>query len=234
MPDDRRPRLLKLSGEALGTPEAAFHHPEIDRVGAEIVAGQADGPVAVVVGGGNIVRGASLKDICADPARGDYMGMLATLINAVALKDAIERAGGRCEVMAPHEVPNVAQRYDRERARNRLATGSVVVFGGGTGHPFFTTDTAAALRAAEIGAAVLLKATTVDGVYDSDPAENPDARRFDEVSFDECLGGRFAVMDMAAFSLCRDQAVPIRVFDMRAAGAVRQALGKTPPGTLVR
>jgi uridylate kinase len=227
---------LKLSGEALaGGGAATFDAAEIDRVCRELVSGaRGTAPVAVVVGGGNIVRGVDLKGRAADPTRGDYMGMLATLINALALKDGIERAGGRCEVQAPYAVPNVARAFDREAVATHLAAGTIVVFGGGTGHPFFTTDTAAALRAAEIGAGELLKGSKVDGVYSADPKKDPKAKRFDTLTFDQALEGRYGVMDLAAFELCRDRGVDIRVFDMTAPGAIAAALGPNPPGTLVR
>jgi uridylate kinase len=229
-----RPRLLKLSGEALGGGTGVFDQKEVDRVCAELVSGARGGaPVAVVVGGGNIVRGIDLKGRSTDPTRGDYMGMLATLINSLALRDGIERAGGACEVMAPYAVPNVARAYDRAAAVAALAAGTIVVFGGGTGHPFFTTDTTAALRAAEIGAGELLKGSKVDGIYSADPKKDPSAKRFDSLTFDQALAGRYGVMDLAAFELCRDRGVSIRVFDMTRPGAIAAALGPTPPGTLV-
>ncbi len=235
MDTSKRPRLLKLSGEALsGSSEGILDQRELDRVCAEVVAGASAGaPVAIVVGGGNIMRGADLKVRSSDPTRGDYMGMLATLINALALKDGIERAGGRCEVMAPQAIANVARAYDRQQAMTWLAAGVIVVFGGGTGHPFFTTDTAAALRAAEIGAAELIKGSKVDGIYSSDPKKDPKAKRFDVLTFDQAVEGRFGVMDLTAFTLCRDHDVSIRVFDMTKPGAITAALGPNPPGTLV-
>jgi uridylate kinase len=230
-----RPRLLKLSGEALaGTGDGVLDARVVDRVCGELVAGARGGsPVAVVVGGGNILRGAELKGRSADPTRGDYMGMLATLINSLALRDGIERAGARCEVVAPQTIANVAKCYDRQQVVSWLASGTIVVFGGGTGHPFFTTDTAAALRAAEIGASELLKGSKVDGIYSADPKLDAQANRFDFLTFDEALAGRYGVMDLAAFELCRDRAVNIRVFDMTAPGGIAAALGADPPGTLV-
>jgi uridylate kinase len=142
-------------------------------------------------------------------------------------------AGGRCEIMAPHAVPNVAHRYDRSRALSLLADGVLVVFGGGTGHPFFTTDTAAALRAAEIDAEVLLKGSKVDGIYSADPKRDPLAKRLERLSFQQALDGRYGVMDLAAFELCRDRGINIRVFDMTTPGGITAALGPNPPGTLV-
>ncbi len=228
-----RPRLLKLSGEALGGEDGIFDHAVLARIASELVGGAQSHPVAVVVGGGNILRGATFAHAAHDPTRGDYMGMLATLINSLALRDAIERVGGRCEVMAPYAVPNVAVAYDRARAIALITEGVVVVFGGGTGHPFFTTDTAAALRAAEIGAGELLKGSKVDGVYSADPRRDPTAKRFERLSFQQAIDGRYAVMDLAAFELCRARGVDIRVFDMTVPGAISGALGPTPPGTLV-
>jgi uridylate kinase len=161
------------------------------------------------------------------------MGMLATLINAVMLRDGLERAGARARVFAPHAVANVAERYERDAVVAALAGGAVVVFGGGTGQPFLTTDTCAALRAAQIGAGELLKASTVDGVYSADPRRDPAAHRFDRLTFDQAVEGRYGVMDAAAFALCREQRIPIRIFDGRAPGALAAVFGAQPPGTLV-
>lgn len=229
----RRPRLLKLSGEALEAKDGILDLAVIDRVCAELLAGAKLAPVAVVVGGGNILRGAELKSRAANPVRGDYMGMLATLINSLALCDGIERQGGTCQVVAPHAIPNVAHQYDRAQVLAWLAAGTVVVFGGGTGHPFFTTDTTAALRAAEINAGELLKGSKVDGIYTADPKKDPTARRLDRLTFDQAVDGRYGVMDAAAFALCRDHRIAIRVFDMTAPGAIAAALGPNPPGTVV-
>jgi uridylate kinase len=229
----RRPRLLKLSGEALAASDGILDPAIIDRVCAELLAGARLAPVAVVVGGGNILRGAELKARAADPVRGDYMGMLATLINSLALCDGIERQGGACKVVAPHGIPNVAHQYDRAQVLAWLAAGTLVVFGGGTGHPFFTTDTTAALRAAEIGAAELLKGSKVDGIYTADPKKDPAARPLERLTFDQAVDGRYGVMDAAAFAICRDQRVAIRVFDMTAPGSIAAALGPNPPGTVV-
>lgn len=228
-----KPRLLKLSGEALGADDGIFDYVVVDRVCSELVEGGRHQPVAVVIGGGNILRGATTKGRSSDPTRGDYMGMLATLINALALAEGIERAGGRSLVVGPHAVPNVCVAYDRSRVLEALAEGRIVVFGGGTGHPFFTTDTTAALRAAEIGATELLKGSKVDGIYTADPKKDPSAKRFDVLTYDQALEGRFAVMDTAAFVLCRDHRIFIRVFDMTKPGQISAALGANPPGTLV-
>jgi uridylate kinase len=228
------PVLLKLSGEALkGVSDGVFDRSLVDRFAAEIYAASAAGVrVAVVVGGGNILRGRDLGQTV-DPTRGDHMGMLATLINALALRDGIERAGGRAEVVGPHAIPQVCHGFRRDQVLAWLDAGTVVVFGGGSGHPFFSTDTAAALRAAEIGASVVLKASGVDGVYSADPRKDPTARRFERLSFDDAIAGRYAVMDLTAFALCRERDIPIRIFDGRPAGALRSALGPDPQGTLV-
>ncbi|GDY13728.1 uridylate kinase [Planctomycetota bacterium] len=228
------PRLLKLSGEALGTAEAVFDHAVVERVCGELAGAVAAGArAAIVVGGGNILRGASVKARLRVPTRGDDMGMLATLINAVMLKDALERAGAAAVVVAPHAIPGIAAVFDQDAVNRHLAAGTVIVFGGGTGHPFFTTDTAAALRAAQIGADELLKASTIDGVYTADPKRDPSARRLDRLSFDEAIAKRYGVMDLAAFALCRESKVAVRVFDMRTPGAIAAAFGTQPPGTLV-
>jgi uridylate kinase len=228
-----RPRLLKLSGEALAAGGDAIHDPAtVDRVAREVLDGLATGPVAIVVGGGNIMRGGGMRQ-AADPTRGDRQGMLATLINALALQDALERAGGRCAVHGPYAVPNVCCAFDRALALQQLAAGTVVVFGGGTGHPWFTTDTAAALRAAEIGAEAVLKGSKVDGIYTADPRKDPTATRIPRLTYEAALAGRYGVMDLAAFELCRQAGVAIRVFDMTAAGSISAALGPNPPGTLV-
>jgi uridylate kinase len=229
-----RPRLLKLSGEALQGRDGILDWQTVERVCAELLTGLQRGPIAVVVGGGNIMRGAEMHGRNAgDPTRGDYMGMLATLINSLALKEGIERQGGRAEVVAPHFIPNVCHQYNRAQVMAWLASGMVVIFGGGTGHPFFTTDTTAALRATEIGAAELLKGSKVDGIYTADPKKVANAKRFDFLTFDQAVEGRYAVMDATAFPICRDHHVTIRVFDMTVPGAIAAALGPNPPGTLV-
>jgi len=230
-----RPRLLKLSGEALGGTDGIFDPLAVARVCAEVVTGVAasSAGLGIVVGGGNIIRGNALKRGAIDPTRGDYMGMLGTLINSLALKDGIERQGGRAEIMAPHAMPNVALAYERARALTLIADGVVLIFGGGTGHPFFTTDTAAALRAAEIGAGELLKGSKVDGVYSADPKSDRQARRFSTLTFQQALDGRYGVMDLAAFELCKERGISIRVFDMTVAGSITAALGSHPPGTLI-
>ncbi|MBA3708584.1 MAG: uridine monophosphate kinase [Planctomycetes bacterium] len=233
-PNASRPRLLKLSGEVLGGSDGPLNGSEIRRICAELVSGARGGaPLALVIGGGNILRGATVRDGAADPTRGDYMGMLGTCINGLALKDGIEVLGGRCETVGPQAIANVCRAYDRQQTLSWLRDGVIVVFVGGTGHPFLTTDTAAALRAAEIGAGELLKGSKVDGIYSADPKKDPTAKRFESLSFQQAIDGRYAVMDIAAFELCRDQRIDIRVFDMTAAGTIAAALGPKPPGTLV-
>jgi uridylate kinase len=232
-PSTPRPRLLKLSGEALGAATETFDVRELARVCREVLSGVARAPVGLVIGGGNIVRGNEFRSHANDPTRGDYMGMLATMINALALRDGIERLGGHCEVVGPHPIPNVCRQYERAQVQAWLGQGVVVVFGGGTGHPFLTTDTAAALRAAEIGASELLKGSKVDGIYTADPKKVTDAKRFDFLTFDQAVEGRYGVMDQAAFAICREQRINIRVFDMTAAGGISAALGPHPPGTVV-
>jgi uridylate kinase len=226
--------LLKLSGEALkGETDGIHDEQELQRVCGELVTAARQVEVAVVVGGGNIVRGAPLAEGATDPTRGHYMGMLATMINGLALRAGIEAAGGRCTVVAPIGYPNVARQYQREEVVADLAAGVIVVFAGGTGHPFFTTDTTAALRAAEIGADAVLKGSNVDGVYSADPRKDPSATRYERLSFDEAIAKRLAVMDLTAFTMCRDHGIDIRVFDMREAGSIEAACGDDPPGTLV-
>ncbi len=229
-----RPRLLKLSGEVFGGPGGVLDPGAIQRICVELDTGVRGAPVAVVVGGGNILRGASVRTGSSDPTCGDYIGMLGTLINGLALKEGLARLGRRCEVMAPQGIANVARTYDRQQALSWLAEGVILVFAGGTGHPFLTTDTAAALRAAEIGAGELLKGSKVDGIYSADPKKDPTAKRFDTMTYQQAIDGRFAVMDLSAFELCRDRDISIRVFDMTAPGTIAAALGPHPPGTLVR
>ena len=230
----RRTLLLKISGEALKAADGILDAGILARVCAEIAGAVQHGKrIGMVVGGGNIVRGASLSAGAADPTAGDYMGMLATLINAIALREGLLAAGCRAVVVGPHAIPNVCAGYQRAAVLAELAAGAVVVFGGGTGHPFLTTDTTAALRGAEIGADEVLKASNVAGVYDRDPRKDPAAKLFASLSFDQCLAGRYAVMDQTAFTLCRDRKLPIRVFDMHPPGAIAAALGDQPPGTLI-
>jgi uridylate kinase len=219
MKQAKRPKysriLLKLSGEALGGPEGLNISPEaVQNMAAQIREVRDLGvQVVLVVGGGNIFRGLSGSKRGIERATGDYMGMLATLINALALQDALEKLGVPTRVQSAISMAQVAEPFIRRRAVRHLEKGRVVIFGGGTGNPYFSTDTAAALRANEIGAEVVLKATKVDGIYDSDPKENPKAKRYAQIRYAEALQKQLKVMDSTAFSLCMDNKMPIIVFD---------------------
>ena len=228
--------ILKLSGEALREPGSTDNiSPEIvDRIAREIrEAVHAGLQLGIVCGGGNFWRGASASARGMDRATADYVGMLATVMNALALQGALEHHGVRCIVQSAIEMTNVAETFIRRKAERHLDEGFVVIFAAGTGSPFFSTDTTAALRASEMSADVILKATMVDGVYDSDPKKNPDAVRYETVTFQECLGKRLKVMDATAFSLCMDNHVPIIVFDLAPHGNLARALRSEPIGTLV-
>ena len=229
--------VLKLSGESFADPELKYgiDPKTVDRIATEIAEVHAEGcEIAIVVGGGNIFRGISAAAESMDRANADYMGMLATVINALALRDAVERAGAPVRVQTAISIQQVAETYIRLRAIRHLEKGRVVVFAGGTGNPFFTTDTAAALRAAEIGADVMLKATRVDGVYDDDPERNPGARLFSELSYMQVLSDGLTVMDSTAITMCMDNALPIRVFSQVEPGNIARAVRGDPVGTLVR
>ncbi len=238
-PDPIKPKykrvLLKLSGEALGgeagtgiCPEVVHHMAgqirEVRELGVQIV---------VVVGGGNIFRGLSGSVRGTERATGDYMGMLATVINALALQDALEKQGVPTRVQSAITMAQVAEPFIRRRAVRHLEKGRVVIFGGGTGNPYFSTDTAAALRANEIAAEVVLKATKVDGIYDSDPKKNPDARRFSQITYQEALQRRLQVMDTTAFSLCMDNRMPIIVFNFSQPHSIRRVVLGETIGTVV-
>jgi uridylate kinase len=233
----RRPRrvLLKLSGEGLCLPGGSGYDPGALRgLAAEIAALPAAGvSCAVVVGGGNLVRGRDLPPDAVDRTVADAAGMLATLANALVLAEAVRNAGTPARALAAVPVPDVAPSFRAGEARALLAAGTVVVIGGGTGRPWFTTDTAAALRALEVGAQVLLKATQVDGVYDRDPRKDPAARRFASLTYGEALDRRLEVMDRTAFTLCEENALPVRVFALRPAGNLLRAARGEPVGTLV-
>jgi uridylate kinase len=234
-PSAYRRILLKLSGEALmGRGDYGIDPDVLARIATEIKEVRAlDVSVGVVIGGGNIFRGAGLARSGMDRVTGDHMGMLATLINALALQDALERVGAHARVMSALSIHEVCEDYIRRRAIRHLEKGRVTIFAAGTGNPFFTTDTAAALRAIEIGADVLVKATKVDGVYTADPKKHAGATRYDRLSFDKVINDRLDVMDATAVVMCRENKVPIRVFDLHADGAlVRLARGE-PVGTLV-
>ena len=234
-PDEYRRVLLKLSGEALmGDLDYGIEPSVIQRIAAEIATAQKTGvEIAIVIGGGNIFRGAGLARAGMDRVTGDYMGMLATVMNALAIQDALESAGIFARVMSALQINEVCEDYIRRRAVRHLEKGRVVILAAGTGNPFFTTDTAASLRAIEIGADVLLKATKVDGVYDADPVGNPDAVRYETVSFDTVLTDKLSVMDATAIVMCRDNDLPLRVFDLTRPDALVHAMSGAEVGTLV-
>jgi len=227
--------LLKLSGEALGGQGRANICPEAVHGMAEQIreVRELDVQVVVVVGGGNIFRGLSGSERGIERATGDYMGMLATVINALALQDALEKIGVPTRVQSAIAMSQVAEPFIRRRAVRHLEKGRVVIFGGGTGNPYFSTDTAAALRANEIGAEVILKATKVDGIYDRDPQKNPKAKRFAQISYLEALKKQLKVMDSTAFSLCMDNKMPIIVFDLFKPHNLRRVVLGEKVGTLV-
>jgi len=227
--------LLKLSGEALLGKEDYGIDPEmIHRIAVEIGdVTRSNIQIAVVIGGGNIFRGAGLAESGIDRVTGDHMGMLATVINSLALQDAMEGIGIDARVMSAISVHDVCEDYIRRRAIRHLEKGRVVICAGGTGNPFFTTDTAAALRAIEIGADIVLKATKVDGVFSADPALDANAELFDELSYDRVIESKFGVMDANAVVLCRDQGMPIRVFSVFEEGNLGRLIKGEAIGTLV-
>jgi len=227
--------LLKLSGEALlGKEDYGIDPDIIHRIAVEISDVTRLGiQVAVVIGGGNIFRGAGLAESGIDRVTGDHMGMLATVVNALALQDALESINADARVMSAVSVHDVCEDYIRRRAIRHLEKGRVVICAGGTGNPFFTTDTAAALRAIEIGADIVLKATKVDGVYSADPVKDPSAVRFDQLGYDQVIESKLGVMDANAIVLCRGQAMPIRVFNVFDEGNLVRIMQGEPIGTLV-
>lgn len=227
--------LIKLSGEALGgqgdsgisieaVHETALQIAEVRELGVE---------VTLVVGGGNIFRGLAGSEKGIERATGDYMGMLATIINALALQDALEKHGVPTRVQSAITMSQVAEPFIRRRAVRHMEKGRVVIFGGGTGNPFFSTDTAAALRANEVGAEVILKATKVDGIYDSDPKKNPKAKRFEQITYIDALQRQLKVMDSTAFSLCMDNKMPIIVFDLFKEHNLKRVVMGEKVGTIV-
>jgi uridylate kinase len=228
--------LLKLSGEALmGDDAYGINQDVLARMCAEIGAVvRAGTELAVVIGGGNIFRGMTASGAMGmDRATADYMGMLATVMNALALQDALRHNGLSARVQSALKIEQVVEPYIRPKALRYLEEGKVVIFAAGTGNPFFTTDTAAALRGAEIGAEVVLKATKVDGIYTADPNKDPTATRFDRISFDTAIQRDLRVMDATAFALCRDQRLPIRVFSLFKEGALARIIRGEDEGTLV-
>ncbi len=227
--------LLKLSGEALmGDDAFGINRATIGNMVGDIAqVVKAGVEVAVVIGGGNIFRGVAGSTAGMDRATADYMGMLATIMNALALQDAMKHAGLTARVQSALRVDQVAEPYIRPKALRYLEEGKVVIFAAGTGNPFFTTDTAAALRGAEIEAQVVLKATKVDGIYSADPKKDPKATRYGTISFDEAIAKNLQVMDATAFALCRDQKLPIKVFSIFKPGALMRVVQGEDEGTLV-
>ncbi len=227
--------LLKLSGEALMGGDEYGIDPEIVRgIAAQIAAGKQDGTeIAVVVGGGNIFRGLAASARGMDRSTGDYMGMLATVMNGLAVQDALEQADCPTRVMSAIAMNEICEPYIRRRAVRHLEKGRVVVMVAGTGNPYFTTDTAATLRAVEVHAAVILKATRVDGVYDADPEKHPDARRYSEIGYTDLLSNRLQALDATAVSLAMDNEMPIVVFDMTVPGNITRAIAGERIGTLI-
>lgn len=226
--------LLKLSGEALGVEGVGIDPKVLDRTALEI--GQLVGigiQVGLVIGGGNLFRGAALSAAGLDRVTGDHMGMLATVMNALAMRDALERANIQTVVMSSIPMSGVVEHYDRRLAIRHLQDGDVVIFSAGTGNPFFTTDSAACLRGIEIEADVVLKATKVDGVYSADPVTNPDAVRYDEITYDKVLEDQLGVMDLTAICLARDHGMPLRVFKLDKQDALLNAVVSDHEGTLV-
>jgi len=227
--------LLKLGGEALAGPSGFGIDPtEVESLASRVKEVHATGvEVAVVIGAGNLWRGKQGLERGMDRATADYMGMLGTMMNALSLMDALERDGVLTRVMSAIEMRAIAEPYIRRRAIRHLEKGRVVIFGAGTGNPFFSTDTAAALRATEIEAQVVIKATKVDGVYTADPKKDPSATRYASVSFDEAIAKNLQVLDATAFALCRDQKLPIKVFSIFKPGALRRVVMGEDEGTLV-
>ncbi|HEX7130527.1 MAG TPA: UMP kinase [Rhodanobacteraceae bacterium] len=227
--------LLKLSGEALmGELDYGIDPQVIGRLAEEILEVRAAGVlIGVVIGGGNIFRGAGLAAAGMDRVTGDHMGMLATVMNALAMQDAIEKRGGFARVMSAISIHDVCEDFIRRRAVRHIEKGRIVLFAAGTGNPFFTTDSAAALRAIEVGADLLLKATKVDGVYNADPKKRKDAKRFEHVTYDEVIARNLQVMDTAAIALCRDNRIPLRIYDMTRPGNLMRIMKGEAVGTLV-
>lgn len=227
--------LLKLSGEALmGDLDYGIDENMLARVAEEVAEVVNMGvEVALVIGGGNIFRGAGLVASGIDRVAGDHMGMLATVMNSLAMQDALEKKGMSCRVMSAIKINRMCEEYVQRRAVRHLEKGRVVIFAAGIGNPFFTTDTAGCLRAVEIGADIVLKATKVNGVYDSDPAKNPDAKRYETLTFDEVLDKNLQVMDATAIVLCRDNNLPLRIFNLNDIGSLPATMKDMKIGTNV-
>lgn len=228
--------LLKLSGESLmGDNNYGLDPKIIEQYATDIKVLIDQGvQVAVVIGGGNIYRGMNEKETGIERAQGDYMGMLATVINGIAMQSMLEKVGVQTRLQSAIKMDQVAEPFIRRRAIRHLEKGRVVIFGAGTGNPYFTTDTAGSLRAVEINADAILKGTRVDGIYDSDPEKNPDAVKFDHISFHEAIAKNLKVMDMTAFTLCRENKMPIVVFDMNTAGNLNKVICGEHIGTVVK
>lgn len=228
--------LLKLSGEALaGTQGSGINTGVIKQIAEDVKAAHETGvEIGLVIGGGNIFRGVAASAQGMDRASSDYMGMLATCINALALQDALEKAGVPTRVQSAIEMAEIAEPYIRRRAIRHLEKGRIVIFGAGTGNPYFTTDTAASLRAMEINAEVLMKATKVDGIYDKDPMKHSDAKKYDTISYIEVLQKGLQVMDSTAISLCMDNKLPIMTFDLAKTGNILKAVTGENIGTIVK
>jgi uridylate kinase len=227
--------LVKVSGEALaGTDGAGIHQPTLERIAADLIATQKLGVnLGIVVGGGNIVRGVQMSGKGVPRLTGDLMGILATVMNALALESAIEAAGGAARTMSAVTMPEICETYERRRALRHLEKNRMVLLAGGTGNPFFTTDTTAVLRAAEIGAGAVLKATDVDGVYSADPKKDPKAVRFDKLTHKEAIERDLKVMDATAFALARENRMPIIVFSIRESRAIESVLRGKGRATIV-
>ena len=227
--------VLKLSGESLqGPDDSGIHAETVVRIAKELKEVADLGvQIAIMVGGGNIFRGTRQKSLAIDRATGDYMGMLATVINGLALQDALEKQGVHTRLQSAIEMHHVAEPFIRRRAMRHLEKGRVVIFAAGTGNPFFSTDTAAALRAMEIRADVILKATRVDGIYDADPEKVKDAKRFERITYLDVLQKGLSVMDSTAISLCMDNRMPIIIFDMNRAGNIKRVLMGEKVGSIV-
>ncbi len=232
-----RPRriLLKLSGEALlGGSECGIDPDVLASLAGDVAACAKTGTeLALVLGGGNLFRGTGLAARGMDRVTGDHMGMLATVMNALAMQDALERIGVATRVMSALKIDRVCEDYGRRRALHHLARGRVVIFAAGTGNPFFTTDSAASLRAVEIGADLMIKATLVDGIYSADPKQDPDAELYPRITYDQALRERLAVMDLTAIVLCRDNGIPLRVISIFEPGALRRVVAGEDIGSLV-
>jgi len=227
--------IVKVSGEALSGPEGfGIHQPTIDRIAKDLVAAHKLGiKIGVVVGGGNILRGAHISKAGLSRPRADAMGMLGTVVNSLVLETAIERAGTSARTMSALSMPQVCEVYERQRALRHLDEGRIVVFAGGTGNPFFTTDTTAVLRAAEMECDAVLKATDVDGVYSADPKKDKSAKRFDRLTHSQAIEGGYKVMDATAFALARETSLPIIVFSIAEPGSIGAILRGTGRGTIV-